>query len=274
MRNAKTSPVIPFPVVRNSSYNAAAEREQNIIGRRLFEARSLTGWKLADVSNRLAAYGIETTKSSVSKWETGVAVPNAYQLVALCQVLGIDDSFTYFTASGHGDLNEEGMKKVRAYRADLVASGNYSPSPLSEENMIEYIDMPLSILPASAGTGTFLSEGSFETVSFPKTLVPDGADFALRISGDSMEPVYHDGQIVWIKKCDTLRPGEEGIFIYDGNGYIKVLGERQPCEDERELFENSDGTVNMQPVLISYNKAYPSIAVSPMNEFRIIGQIL
>ena len=51
----------------------------------------------------------------------------------------------------------------------------------------------MSNLSVSAGTGAFLDEGSFEMVSFPASTVPDGADFGVRVSGDSMEPVYHDG---------------------------------------------------------------------------------
>ena len=78
--------------------------------------------------------------------------------------------------------------------------------------------MPVSNLSVSAGTGSFLDEGSFERVSFPVTSVPQGADFSVRVSGDSMEPVYHDGQIIWVKRCDRVNPGEVGVFIYDGEG--------------------------------------------------------
>ncbi len=273
MRNAKTPKVIPFSAAR-VKYDVVADRQQNIIGKRLVEARNINGWTLADVRDRLKLYGLETTRSTISKWETGVGIPNAYQFVALCRVLGIDESVSYFTASRRSDLNEEGMKKVHAYRADLIASGKYAPTPFVEENIIEYIDMPLSHLPVSAGTGTFLTEGSFEMVSFPKASVPAGADFALKISGDSMEPVYHDGQVVWVEECNTLNPGEEGIFIYDGDGYIKVLGERMPDEADRELFESSDGSLSMQPVLISYNKEYQPIVVSPHANFRIVGRVL
>lgn len=64
--------------------------------------------------------------------------------------------------------------------------------------------MPVSNLAVSAGTGEFLEEGNFEMVSFPEKSVPKGADFGVRVSGDSMEPVYHDGQIVWVEECETL----------------------------------------------------------------------
>lgn len=49
------------------------------------------------------------------------------------------------------------------------------------------------------------------------------ADFALRISGDSMEPAYHNGDILLIRQQDNLVPGELGIFVLNGNGYFKKL---------------------------------------------------
>ena len=64
-------------------------------------------------------------------------------------------------------------------------------------------------------TGAFLAEGNFEMISFPESSIPDGAEFGVRVSGDSMEPVYHDGQIVWVQQCETLRTGEVGVMIYD-----------------------------------------------------------
>ena len=255
-----------------SGYDASLEREQNIIGKRLLEARRLRDWTLAELCSRLQDCGVETTRSSISKWETGVTIPNAYQLVALCRVLGIADGLSCLTAARNAALNEIGLRKVQEYRDDLIASGRYAP--FSEEPCIEYVEMPVSLLSASAGTGQFLDSGNYEMVRFPKMSVPDKADFALRVSGDSMEPVYHDGQIVWVQECSELRPGLVGIFVYDGNGYIKVLGEREPDAAERERFMREDGSVWRQPVLISYNHAYRPIRVLPDLEFRIVGKVL
>lgn len=254
-------------------YNAPAEREQNIVGLRLLEARKVRDWTLADLCDRLRECGVETTRSSISKWETGATIPNAYQLVALCRVLGIVDEIAYFTAARNAELNETGLRKVQEYRSDLIASGNYAP-PMPEESYIEYVEMPLSLLSASAGTGQFLDNGNYEMVSFPKNSVPDKADFALRIAGDSMEPVYHDGQVVWVQECSELRPGQVGIFVYDGSGYIKALGEREPDKAETALFVGEDGSAGKQPVLISYNKAYRPIRISPELDFKIIGKVL
>ena len=61
-------------------------------------------------------------------------------------------------------------------------------------------EMPVSYLTISAGIGSFLDGGSFKMVSFPASAVTDGADFDMRVSGDSRESVYHDGQSIWEKQ--------------------------------------------------------------------------
>ena len=127
---------------------------------------------------------------------------------------------------------------------------------------IRYLDMPVSDLPVSAGTGAFLDEGNFEMVSFPESSIPDGAEFGVRVSGDSMEPVYRE----------TLRTGEVGVMIYDGQGYIKAYAEQEP--DDPEAYLGSDGVRRMQPVMVSYNKAYAPKPASPELEFRIVGRVL
>ena len=253
------------------TYFVPTERAQNIIGNRLLEARKLRGWTLADLCGRLQACGVETTRSSISKWETGATIPNAYQFVALCRVLGIADELSCFTAARSAELNEIGLRKLREYRDDLIASGNYRPLPVVEKIPVEYVEMPVSLLAASAGTGQFLDSGNYEMLRFPKASVPEKADFALRIAGDSMEPVYHDGQLVWVQTCSELRPGQVGIFVYDGSGYIKVLGEQEP---DRSDLADEEGGNGLQPVLISYNQAYRPIRISPDLEFRIVGKVL
>lgn len=49
---------------------------------------------------------------------------------------------------------------------------------------------------------------------------PQGALYAVRIRGDSMEPYFPDGSIVFCNK-DPLRDGEVGVFAVDGESVIK-----------------------------------------------------
>ena len=166
----------------------------------------------------------------------------------------MEDNLSQFIAEGvKPELNEEGLRKVASYKADLIASGRYKPQ-LKACNIIKFIEMPVSNLAVSAGTGEFLDEGNFEMVSFPESSVPTGAEFGLRVSGDSMEPVYHDGQIVWVQQCEQVAVGEVGIFIYDG--------------------DDSYGNVHMQPVMLSYNQKYSPRVISANAGFQVVGRVL
>lgn len=164
------------------------------------------------------------------------------------------------------------MKKLADYKSDLIATGRYRPQSHAVKAKIRYIEKPVSNLAASAGTGEFLEEGSFEMVRFPAASVPEHAEFGVRVSGDSMEPVYRDGQIVWVQTCQRLNPGEVGLFMYDGNGYVKVYEEQEP--EDRDRFIDSIGVLHMQPVLISYNERYEPKLVSPELSFSIVGRVL
>ena len=258
--------LLPFrPLPR---YNAEAEHSRNYIGTQLQKARKAKGLTLSECSDLLSSFGVKVSSVAIHKWEKGLTTPNAYQLLAVSQALEVGDDLSYFISTAAQELNDKGRKKVAEYRADLVASGRYAP-PLPEPEPIAYLDMPVSRLPVSAGVGTFLSEECFETVSFPETAVPDGAEFGLRISGNSMEPVYHDGQIVWVRECSDLRVGEVGVFIYDGEGYLKVYDRQEPSEDWIEACGEG-----WQPVMRSYNPSYPPKVISPNTEFRIVGRVL
>lgn len=241
----------------------AAAREQNLVGERIAQARRDAGLSLEALSRRLEDYAVSISYKGLSKWEKGETVPNAYQLMAVCRALDIRDLL-----DAAPELNAAGRRKLAEYRADLVASGRYVPAAAQ----IEYIDMPVYYLPVSAGTGAFLDGDGREDVSFPRASVPAGAEFGLRVSGDSMEPVYRDGQIVWVQPCGELRPGEVGIFLCDGEGYIKAYAEREP--DDPDAFADSYGGVRKQPVLISYNKKYAPRPISPETGFRIVGRVL
>lgn len=103
---------------------------------------------------------------------------------------------------------------------DLIASRRYQPDA-EEPAEIDYIMMPVSELPVSAGLGAFLEGEMFQQIQVPASSVPAGAEFGIYVSGDSMEPRYHNGQIVWVKRCEELECGDIGIFVYDDCGYLK-----------------------------------------------------
>lgn len=247
-------------------FDAEQARKDNYIGKRISAARRDAGMSQGEFCAALAARGVSVTDKSLSKWELGTTVPNVYQLMAVCHVLKLRDLLTEYEP----ELNDAGIRKLAEYKADLIASGRYAPASLVAE--AEYIEMPVCYLPASAGPGAFLDDDAYELLSFPRIAVPEGAERGIRVSGDSMEPVFHDGQIAWMQSCNTLHPGEVGIFRYGDEGFIKVYEEQEP--DDPDAFTDSDGAVRMQPVLVSLNPKYEPRVISPNMEFQIFGRVL
>ena len=125
-----------------------------------------------------------------------------------------------------------------------------SPYPLPRE-------VPVYFQPASAGTGTFLDSHDYDIMEFPFDEVPIKTTFGVRISGDSMEPEYLDGDIVFVRQQPTVEPGEIGIFILDTNSYIKKL--------------SSNGKTAK---LVSLNPKYSPIIVGENDAFKPLGKVI
>ena len=113
--------------------------------------------------------------------------------------------------------------------------------------------IPLYDLPVSAGIGEYLDGDAAESVSITVSEATAGADFALRISGNSMEPKYHDGDVLLVQNSEGVEVGESGIFILDGAGYFKVYG--GDC-------------------LISLNPEYGRIMLKDFENVSCIGKVL
>lgn len=79
-------------------------------------------------------------------------------------------------------------------------------------------------LPVSAGPGVYLDDSTATEITIPDNEKTAATSFALRISGNSMEPKYHDGDILLVEDTESVEIGELGVFILDGNGYFKKYG--------------------------------------------------
>jgi hypothetical protein len=122
--------------------------------------------------------------------------------------------------------------------ADLIRGGR-EEAPVGESvippsRMTRSTDLPAGLrkrsiglfdLPVSAGVGEFLSDATrIEDILIPDDPRTAEADFALRISGDSMEPKYRSGDVLLIQSAESVEEGELGIFVLDGAGYFKKYG--------------------------------------------------
>ena len=91
------------------------------------------------------------------------------------------------------------------------------PEQEPETIFIEY-----STLKVSAGTGEPLIDDTYhDFLKVKRSDLTDEANFAVQISGNSMLPRFKDKEWVLVRSQPDVEIGEIGIFIIDGNGYIK-----------------------------------------------------
>ncbi len=77
----------------------------------------------------------------------------------------------------------------------------------------------------SAGFGfDFEDYAEWDDIEVPLTPESRKADFCLTIDGDSMEPKYHNGDIVLVREQPAVDIGQIGIFSIEGAGFIKKFG--------------------------------------------------
>lgn len=124
---------------------------------------------------------------------------------------------------------------------------NYDNIIPIKKYQVPYYDMPVS-----AGTGNPLDEEYPEKVDLAEQ-PPKGTDFIVRVSGDSMEPTYHDGDKLFVKEQPSIEIGEIGIFVVDGNAYVKELGVDR---------------------LISHNEKYSDIIINEYIRNECCGKVL
>lgn len=116
----------------------------------------------------------------------------------------------------------EAAKKKETVKIPLKQSSKQSET--EEITEPEYISLPFPVLPASAGVGEYLHEDTTSYIKVPSTNLTQRSSFALRVHGDSMEPDYFDGDIVLVDADADVNIGDIGIFIVNGEGFIKERG--------------------------------------------------
>ena len=226
------------------------------IGNVLYRLRTEKKISQRALAQLLCEKGVEVTNQAVSKWENGTTQPSAVQFLALCDILGVYDVVGEFSGKKNGllgGLNSRGREMAKEYIELLRSSDKYSET---EEKIIPIRKLPLYHISASAGTGQFLDSSNYELTEVGAE-VPESANFGVRLAGDSMEPEYHDGDIVWVMQGQSLNGGEIGVFLYDGDVYCKEL-------------DIADGEIRLR----SLNPAYAPIRVKDEDTFRIFGKVV
>ena len=229
----------------------------NDLGKTIAKHRKEHKIKQSELALKLEYYDIFVKPNTVSAWESGLSIPNSKQLLAICEILNIYDIYTEFVSPNpinpFRNLNETGVAKVMDYIHLLEKSGEYKSADIIPIHILR--ERKVFYTTVSAGTGSFLDGEDYEIYTSPD--IPEEASFGVYVSGDSMEPRYHNEELIWIEQTEQLEDGEIGIFYLDGNAYVK------------KFQNNENGTY-----LVSLNKKYNPIPVTENNSFKIFGRVL
>ena len=234
------------------------------IGNQIKTFRKSAGFTQDELAKRL-----NTTKQTISRYEKGDRKANQDMLFELCDIFGvsIDDFFpsqnetlqsstTSPIQTIYDQLHQPRQAKVLNYaERQLKEQRNEEETRENEvSEVIQLYSYDYYDHPASAGTGQYLNDVRVERIELP---VDIDADFVIPIKGDSMEPDYRDGDLVFIQTSVDLNDGVIGVFNYNGDAYIKQL-----VIDEDQAY------------LHSLNPAYKDMPITPETDFRIIGEVV
>ena len=234
------------------------------IGNQIKTFRKSAGFTQDELAKRL-----NTTKQTISRYEKGDRKANQDMLFELCDIFGvsIDDFFpsqnetlqsttTSPIQTIYDQLHQPRQEKVLTYaEKQLKEQRNEEETKKNEvSEVIQLYSYDYYDHPASAGTGQYLNDVRVERIELP---VDIDADFVIPIKGDSMEPDYHDSDLVFIQTSVDLNDGVIGVFNYNGDAYIKQL-----VIDEDQAY------------LHSLNPDYKDMPITPETDFRIIGEVV
>ena len=237
----------------------AALKHLHTVGARIRYYRESRGMEQKEIAAQL---GI--TPNAVSNWENGRTRPDLSLLPPLCEILNITLYELYGIDKPVDRYSDREQLLVAGYRA--LSDGHRA----AVEQMIDSLKSAeaaarcpaLTVLTAcsrqlAAGLDAntdFEAEG--EPVYLYSSPLIRQADLVFPVSGNSMEPVYHDGDLVLVQRapeCPALHYGEIGAFLIGSSTYIKVYAE--------------DG-------LRSLNRQYKTMKFAEDERVTLIGRVL
>lgn len=183
-----------------------------------------------------------------------VEKPNHKNLSLLATILKVDESYfesEYSIVQNYLLLTDENKLAAEDYVEQLLTSQSIA------ENVVSlYSYQVLSDIQLSAGPGEGLYD-EFETETVYSEDEYTGFDIATWISGNSMEPVYKDGEVALIRSTGFDYDGAVYALNWNGSLYIK------------KLYREEDGFR-----MVSLNEDYTEKFIPYEDEPRIVGLVV
>ena len=218
-------------------------------GSRLKECRMEKYYSQSELANLL-----KINRASYNKWETGKSVPNQKNLSALARILDVPTTYfesEYKIVNTYLQLSSENQYKVDEYAGELLQAQQ------SHDKVVTLFAVEvLSDVSLSAGLGESLFD-EYETETVYAEEEQYGYDIAAWIKGDSMEPIYLDGEIALIRASGFDYDGAVYALSWNDSVYIK------------KLYREENGLR-----MVSLNDNYPDKWIPYEDNPRIVGLVV
>ncbi|AUU50458.1 TPA: LexA family transcriptional regulator [Staphylococcus aureus] len=208
-------------------------------------------------------------RNSISDYLNGKYEAKQDKVFELAKVLNVNEAWLMgFDISKNRKIENNDItsiyNKLTPPRQNNVL--NYANSQLDEQNSKgdNIVDInsykqdktPVNVNGCvSAGVGERLHDETLFTEMVKAPVPPH--DLALKVNGDSMEPMFKDGEIIFVEKTHNIKNGQIGIFIIEEEAYVKKVF----VEDDRLT-------------LVSLNKKYRDLHFYRNESVRLVGKVI
>lgn len=189
-----------------------------------------------NLSLRQVDYKSDLSYSHLSMIENGVRKPTALTLKELARVYNVN----------YIDLYE------KAGYIDLAENEKLKDSILNDKQAFPLLGT------VKAGYDYLASENIIGYVNLDKNVPNPEEYFALKVTGDSMQPVLYDDDIVIVHSQNDIESGQIGIILINGD------------EATVKRIVKHDDYIE----LISFNSYYPPKKITKDIDFKIIGKVV
>ena len=206
--------------------------------------------KQSDMSNEALGELVGVNRTTVSRWRSGERSPKMTKLSEIANVFNVDARIF---------VGEMPVSDITTVYNQLVPPRQEKVYNFAERQLREQNKKVVPLVGQTAANPTELTYGDETYDETVETNVPKSADYALVVKGDSMEPIFADGSIVFYKQQDDVENGEIAVVEIDGNGVTL-----------KKVYFNYD---NETVILRSLNDKYEDRVLHP-DEVRIIGKVV
>lgn len=235
--------------------------ENKIIAQQIKLLRAKMGWTQEQLADKMGV-----SKQSVSNWETGFKVPRMGELQKLSDIFKVNigyitdgevkfPNFELRIATIINKLDDSHKDKVLSYAERQLEEQNNIlkfPDRINEDNNNTVLNYGY----VSAGTGEYMIDNQPEEITVHGG-IPADYDFAVTINGDSMEPMFADGQVIFVRNTVEAISGQIVIAELNGDAYVKKLqADESSCR------------------LVSLNSKYKPINIDEDDDFKVVGVVV